>query len=295
MDAVKYCAAACAVVLMIPVAHAQDTSLAPNYGTARLDTGFVPDPRTVSITAGGPRDASRLGNGCAGYVASAPDYRLHFDAGSLPLIIAAESNQDTTLVINGPDGRWYCDDDGSGRLDPVVRFDNPGSGQYDIWVGVYDSEDRPAATLKISELEENSSGVTADYNATPNYGVANLSSGFRPDPYVVNMRAGGDRPASGMGSGCTGYITNAPDLRVNFDAGGLPLIVSTSSSADTTLVINGPDGRWYCDDDSGGGSNARVRFNSPRSGRYEIWVGTYSSGDTQPATLRVSERNNVVK
>ena len=293
MNSWNYGAAALAVLLVAPTAHAQDVSRSPNYGTARLDSGFVPDPHTVSVTAGGPNDASRKSSGCAGYVSSAPDYRLHFDAGSLPLIISAESSEDTTLVINGPDGDWYCDDDGSGRLDPIVRFNNPDSGQYDIWIGSYDESERPAATLSITELEENATAGPPDYNATPNYGVVDLASGFTPDPHQINMRAGGERAASAMGSGCTGFITNAPDVRLVFDAGGLPLVISAASQADTTLVINAPDGQWYCDDDSGGGSDPRVRFASPRSGRYEIWVGTYSSGDTQSATLRISERDRV--
>ena len=31
-------------------------------------------------------------------------------------------------------------------------------------------------------------------------------------------------------------------------------IETTRRSSDTTLVVNGPDGRWYCDDDGGNGS-----------------------------------------
>ena len=70
----------------------------------------------------------------------------------------------------------------------------------------------------------------------------------------------------------------------------LPLIISVASSADTTLVVNAPDGSFYCDDDGGvNGSNPSVRFNNPQSGRYEIWVGTYRSGSPQAARLHISE------
>jgi hypothetical protein len=127
-------------------------------------------------------------------------------------------------------------------------------------------------------------------NANPNYGTVTLRTGFTPDPRVVPLRAGGDIDASNAGSGCTGYVTSAPDVRLVYSAGSLPLIISVAAGSDTTLVVNGPDGRFYCDDDGGLGSlNPSIRFNNPRSGRYEIWVGTYRSGATEPARLHISE------
>jgi len=128
-----------------------------------------------------------------------------------------------------------------------------------------------------------------DYRAQPTYSTLNLTSGFTPDPTVVNVQSGGSRNASSVGSGCTGSIANAPDVRLNYNAGSLPMIISVSSSADTTLVVNGPDGSWYCDDDGGTyGSNPQVRFNSPQSGQYDIWIGSYNGGQ-ENARLYISE------
>ena len=127
-------------------------------------------------------------------------------------------------------------------------------------------------------------------SAAPNYGTLTLRSGFTPDPRVVSIRAGGDMNANRAARNCSGFITRAPDVKVNYTRGDLPLIFSVAASADTTLVINGPDGRWYCDDDGGvNGSNPAVRFNRPQSGRYDVWVGTYRSGQSQAARLHVSE------
>ncbi len=129
-----------------------------------------------------------------------------------------------------------------------------------------------------------------DVGADPNYEEMTISSGFEPDPRVVSLRAGGDIDASRLGGACTGFITDAPDVRLNFTGGDLPLIISVAASSDTALVVNAPDGRWYCNDDGGNtGLNPSVRFNSPRTGRYEIWVATYESGATQPARLHISE------
>lgn len=127
-----------------------DPSAPPTFGALRLAAGFDDDPRLIELTAGGDLDASGLGAGCVGGIAAAPDFRVTYSAGGYPLTFAAISSQDTTLVINAPDGRWYCDDDGGGEGDPLYTFARPQTGVYDIWVGVYGGGTAPA-TLYISE------------------------------------------------------------------------------------------------------------------------------------------------
>ncbi|MGY6662960.1 MAG: peptidase S1 [Glycocaulis sp.] len=124
--------AAFAALAMGAAASAQNYSLNPNFGTFSLNAGFLPDPYTVNVVAGGNINANRLGSGCVGSISDAPDVRLNFNGGRIS--IGAESNSDTTIVVNGPDGRWYCNDDFDG-LNPRVTLS--GSGQYDIWVGTY--------------------------------------------------------------------------------------------------------------------------------------------------------------
>jgi len=131
--------------------------------------------------------------------------------------------------------------------------------------------------------------MAQDYNATPNFGELHLSPGFTPDPGLIAMRAGGDLNAADKFKGCTGYITNAPDIRLYWDGtGSLSLKISAVSNADTTLVVNAPDGQFYCSDDEGDDSNPSLTL-TPVAGRYEIWVGTFNSGDSKPAVVSVSE------
>ena len=134
------------------------------------------------------------------------------------------------------------------------------------------------------------SAAAQDSNADPNFRTITLRTGFTPDPQVISIRSGGEIDARTISSACAGFITNAPDVRLNFTAGALPLILSVAAGADTTLVVNAPDGRWYCDDDGGvSGNNPMVRFNAPQSGRYEIWIGTYGNASLQPGQLHISE------
>lgn len=128
-----------------------------------------------------------------------------------------------------------------------------------------------------------------DLSARPTYETVTLTSGFTNDPYNVSVQSGGSIDASGVGSPCTGFIASAPDVRLNYQSGSLPLYLSSSSEADTTLIVNAPDGQWYCDDDTGEGLNPLVTFLKPQSGQYDIWIGTYASADFRPAILHISE------
>ena len=139
-------------------ASAQNFSATPTYGTVTLASGFPDDPKVVAVQSGGTVDSAALNSQphagtCAGNIATPPDVRLMYTSGQLPLIISVDSQSDTTLVINGPDGHWSCDDDsGQGPLNPSVRYEHPASGQYDIWIGTYGGTDLHPAQLNISEL-----------------------------------------------------------------------------------------------------------------------------------------------
>lgn len=180
-------AAAAATLAVLP-ASAQNFGLAPAFGQANLNAGFRPAPHSVSIVAGGAIDAGNLGGGCAGFIADAPDYRLSYTAGGVPLIFSVIANGDTTLVINDPSGNWVCDDDGGGALNPRVQINSPSSGQYDIWVGTFGGG-TTNATLQISET----GGGAAAANPAPAVTPAPAAPATTPAPAAATpAAAGGD-------------------------------------------------------------------------------------------------------
>lgn len=133
------------------LAQAQpDPNLKPTFGSVKLNAGFLPDPFTIDLQAGG-NIRTKLG-GVNAYVAKAPDFSLHYTKGKYPLSFTVKSTGDTTLLINLPDSSWIANDDGGGGLDPLIRIAEPASGRYDIYVGTY-QKDLVAATLHITELE----------------------------------------------------------------------------------------------------------------------------------------------
>lgn len=145
-------AASLACALTLP-AQAQDYSLEPTYGTVTLEPGFPEDPIAVELHSGGSVDASTLGGACVGFISTHPDYRVNYIAGTNPLYFVVVSDADTTLVVNGPDGTWSCDDDSDSAddFDPLVAYPAPASGQYDVWVGTYKNDSLHEATLYVTE------------------------------------------------------------------------------------------------------------------------------------------------
>lgn len=132
--------------------RAQDVSAAPSYGDVRLAEGFVPDPVAKALTAGGSIEVD-VGECGYGFVASAPDVDLYYDtSGGTDLYVYVQSDDDTTLLVNLPDGSWVCDDDGFEGRSPLVVIPEAPAGLYDLWVGTYGDE-MVAAALLISERD----------------------------------------------------------------------------------------------------------------------------------------------
>lgn len=131
---------------------------------------------------------------------------------------------------------------------------------------------------------------TLNFSLSPNYGSTALTSGFVPDPFTVGINSGGAVNVSYLGGGCAGFATSAPDFSVNYTAGAFPTLrFYYIGSRDTTMIINSPSGSYSCIDDSFGTVDPTIDFNSPMSGRYDIWIGSYAQGENSSGTLYVTE------
>lgn len=152
-----------AISISLPChAVAQDFSEPSNYGEIELSSGFEDDPHTVTLSAGGFVDlsSSTIVDNCVGWVSEAPDYQLTFRpdlSSALSLGFYTDSEVDTVILINDPQGNWHCNDDFNADselgLGAGLRFEEPLDGIYDVWVGVYNEDDRfESADLLITEL-----------------------------------------------------------------------------------------------------------------------------------------------
>lgn len=87
---------------------------------------------------------------------------------------------------------------------------------------------------------------------------------------------------------CYGYVDpSAPDVVVEW--GGGDLEISVRGAFDPTLAVYGPDGQWTCDDDTNNLLPV-VRRNDAPAGRYAVWVGSFSPGAGETATVFAGAR-----
>lgn len=151
-----------------------------------------------------------------------------------------------------------------------------------------------AAALAIAPATETSaqgrSALTIG-GSRANFGALDIRGGFMPDPRMHDVTSGGSLDASTMGlsAGCRGFVTNQPDVIVRYNSPASFLRFFVRAQGDTTLVINDASGRWYCDDDSGGGTNPMVDINNPSGGQFDVWIGSYQAGQNIRGQLGITE------
>lgn len=278
-----------ALLLIASVVTAQDWSAEPSFGSVELESGFLPDPERVDILAGGEVDLS--GIGYTGFVAEAPDFDVYYEGDGSTLYIyveQAEAGADTVLLINDPNGSWHFNDDNSG-VNPGISFPNAESGLYDVWVGTFFEGELAETVLAISEIGfgvAEGGGGQPDWSADPTFGHVELSAGFKNDPHTVSILAGGTIDLSTLGY--YGFVAEAPDYDLYYEAGGYELYIYVrSQSEDTVLLISDPSGSWHFSDDENG-LMPGIRFANPESGLYDIWVGTLGD-ELADAELAISE------
>jgi secreted trypsin-like serine protease len=161
-------------------------------------------------------------------------------------------------------GGTYCHQDGDhyGTYTRISAFTD--------WINATMAGETPQVDPRLD---------TPDYTLSPTFGYVQLAAGFQPDPHRQPLLAGGNLLAASVGAGCTGNVAEAPDFRVQYQGTGAPLSFTVTSQQDTTLLINAPDGRWYCDDDGAGDLQPSLVWGAPLQGQYDIYVGTYATWD----------------
>jgi len=272
-----------------------DVAGAPGFGTHTLVGGFMPDPASYAVEAGGAMSLSMaigesaMGGWCPGNTTRAPTLRITYD-GQGPLFISMESDTDTTLAVNGPDGAWTCDDDSLGSLNPSLSYDTPRAGVYDVFAGTFMDGETVPAMIYVSEIAPGADPSTRlmDVSLPALAATLALAPGFDGDAGRIAVTAGGPAEPTNTGETyCPGNYTNAPSVELDW-AGGPLRFATQSDTADTTLAVNLPNGDWICDDDGGDGVLARLDLPGD-AGVYDIWVGSYFGNEAQAAQLIIEE------
>jgi serine protease Do len=285
-------------------ATALNPTLPASSGTDDLTAGFLPDPYYRIVFGGGALDAaeSTVGDECFGYAAGAPVFRLNWSGSSTRLrflFAPFDDAADGALIVLDPEGAWHCNRDfAGGYARPQVEFVNPLAGTYTVWVSNEAARNEAApGALYVTEKQYSPETVPAAGTA-PTGAIGGLTPGVSafvfdaaaPDPYAIpGSLGGGDIDMGAQNANCPGMYTAFPSfgftlsqpteyLRVFF--------VSDEPRADAALIVQMPDGTWYCNDDSFRTKQPTVDvIGNLATGGVSVWVGSFNPGESIPGTL----------
>lgn len=270
---------------LVANASAQNSQLEPTFGTVSEGQGFGSVSQTIQ--AGGDIDASGLAPGCNGFIADAPDLVLEYSGGA-SVLIEGQSDADTTMVVEAPDGAILCNDDFNG-LNPGIETSSGEPGRYAVWIGTYEpiqNNTYPDADIVLSEAQQTappvsppatpSPGGTAtgfNTNEAPAFGEVEITAGFGSQDFT--LQAGGFIDAFETNQACAGFIADVPDYQLTVSPGmNSPIDLAVTSDVDTTLVVVAPNGTVLCNDDAVD-LNPGLQISNPQAGSYAVWIGTY--------------------
>lgn len=181
-------------------------------------------------------------------------YTLDLRAGQ-PIDVRATSTEfDPYLIVRGPGGaRWENDDEGDGSIQARVIEVAPASGNYQVVVTSYQPGESGRYQITANARGgRQASDASADQRGELASGDEQLNSGEYVDAYQIEGRAG-------------------QQLRINL----------SSDQFDTYVMLRGPDGSSFDNDDAGnGGTNSELVVTLPASGTYRLMVTSYRAGET---------------
>lgn len=298
-----------------------DNAAGGAFITISPEAGFPLDPFLVSVQAGGPVTASTLSEACQGYISDAPVVTADYQGEADMMKVFFYSDNDTTLVVQTPDGDYLCNDDTSSLLlDPTVAITQPVTGTYNVWVGnsvprglaagflVFTTrDDMNASKLALASLVKRNTVpevlplrdrfLRAAQNLEDAAAAVESPDALEAggDAATVDVTADGDLPAPELQKNddalCGGLVSLAPNYAFDWtgEADGLTLFVEADQ--DTTLFVLGPDGSVTCSDDTAGADNLNptVTLEQPGEGRYLVWVGRLDPTTSVDAVLTITE------
>jgi hypothetical protein len=137
-----------------------------------------------------------------------------------------------------------------------------------------------------------------DPAAEPLFGSVHLQRGFTPDPYPVELVAGGRVDTSALEQDC-GFTSSPPAFSFRLSGGAsetfLRIFFSAYDNTATTLLVHTPQDEWLCEDGSflNSGKDPVMDFQFAPSGQYDIWVGTRADASPTTGTLLITQSMDV--
>lgn len=282
-----------------------DPNAPPVLGTRRISPQSTFGDESFMVASGGPLPVANTPGGCAGHVTTYPTIVFEATAPFPHFQLTVESDGDTTLLVQAPDGSYSCNDD-TFSTDPSITLAAAQAGTYRVWVGSYSAGTMHNGTLRVSSQPYTPPGHaqvqpqppptprgTLDPNLPPRSGSVTVVRRVPRDPARIQLTSGGaemvDRNAY---PGCLGWASREPTYNIDLQqARSYMQLWVRSAGADTTLIVRHPDGTFTCNDDCEN-LEPMVELIDPQPGVYSVWVGSYHQNQSHPSTLHISGRRS---
>ncbi len=101
-------------------------------------------------------------------------------------------------------------------------------------------------------------------------------------PHSFDVVAGGEEDLDycDFGFSASGHVAGPPDFELHYTrTANHNLRFTAEGNCDTVLLINTGAGNWFYDDDGSGEADSEIELIAPSEGIYDIWIGTFSSGN----------------
>lgn len=192
-------------------------------------------------------------------------YTFFGTAGHRVRITMRSTEFNAYLILLDPNGEFLAgDNDSGGGTDAMIEIRLPSTGTYTVFANAYRPGEQGRFTIRLDSQESGGGGT----------GTNRISLG---QTVTGTLTLGDERLSDGS------YVK-----RYVFDgtAGQRVIITLRSSDFDAYLWLHNEANQLLTfDDDSAGGTNARIEFVLPYTGTYEIVVNSYWAGETGQFTL----------
>ena len=133
------------------------------------------------------------------------------------LTLGARGTCDTLLLVQGPGGKFFYDDDGGSAFHPLLTLSGD-AGTYRIWLGYYSHSDSCDAQVSLANVGDTCPGGQASLAAAPSpLRQEDLHAGID-----FPLTAGGQLDLNGCDDlaeslGAQGFVTRAPNFIFEVD------------------------------------------------------------------------------
>lgn len=202
-------------------------------------------------------------------------YRLQGSAGTRLSLEMSSSDIDSYLLVIGPGGRHWENDDSGGTVNAALGFELPANGAYDIVATSYRAGETGPYELKVFD----DARVVAPPGQTP-----------AAQPVSTTTGTAASRRAGSLAAGDTQLGSGELADRYNFvwQAGQRVRVSVASTEFDTYVIVVSPSGRQTDNDDvAAGDTNSSIDHEVTETGPHRVIVTSYQPGETGSYELRI--------